>query len=935
LGESTGTFEAGILAALGQAVIVADLERRIIYWNAAAEEMFGWSAEEVLGRDVVNFTRAEEEPARDHEVWRVVSSGQTITSDYWMVRNDESRFPALATLSPLFENGRLTAIACITVDITDRYEAEEVLRRLSLVVESSVDAIVGSDIDGRITSWNAGAERLYGYSAAEAMGESMAMVVPDSSSEQYLEAVATWRDGELMELQDFAVRCRDGEIITVNVTVAPIRDASGEVIGSASIARDVTARKRLELEAEADRRRLVEAQEIAQLGSFEVDPDGTIAWSDSYRKLIGAPPDEVATIDGFLARIPPQDLADAKQGIRDAYRRGDGTFSGTYRLVMPDGDTKWVRIRTRGIFDESGRVGKVIGTGIDITERHLSEVALRDAEERFRTGFDRGSVATAIMDLDGVMTSVNPVMCSFLGRSESEILGHLAAEFAHPDDQDPPERDRVLRTDQAPFERRFWRPDGQTVWGIVNVALVRADDGAPSYLYAQVQDITERKVAEQALEHMALHDPLTGLPNRVLLQDRLEGAMARASRYGRRIAVIFGDVDRFKLVNDTLGHSAGDQLLIELARRFEHVTLVSDTVGRFGGNQFVMICEDVGELESAEAIGRRLSSVFDRPFWIGAQDLYVTVSCGIVLPGPGDTASSIFRDGDAAVNRAKELGRGRTELFDKDLLQRAARLLDLESALRHAVASQQLRLAYQPMVDLVSGRTVAVEALLRWRHPAKGEIKPSEFIPVAEQSDLIHQIGRYVIEESVEQIQQWRRDLEGAAGLWVSINLSAEQLSDDLVILCQKLADEGAAISSFGFEITESVLMSDIETAISVLLRLREMQIPVGIDDFGTGYSSLEYLKRLPVHSLKIDQSFTAGLGRTGDANDPSIVEAVIALGKALGMKACAEGVEREEQRRALEAIGCETGQGYLWSVPLSPGDFEMWFTSHHKRPAK
>ncbi|MGH9170781.1 MAG: sensor domain-containing protein [Acidimicrobiales bacterium] len=920
----TDPFEAGILAALGQAVIVADLERRVVYWNLAAEEMFGWSADEVLGHDVVNFTRAEEEPERDHDVLRALSKGETLSSDYWMVRRDGSRFPVMATLSPLFEDSKLSAIIAISVDISDRHAAEEDHRRLSLIVESSVDAIVGSDIEGRITSWNGGAERLYGYSAADVMGASIGRFVLDSSVDGFRRAVANWSQGKRIELEDFEVRCKDGHIATVNVSVAPTLDSSGKVVGSASIARDVTERKRLQLQAEADRRRLLEAQEIAQLGSFELDADGKLTWSDSYRKLIGAGPDEPATIEGFVARLPPQDRPEARQTIRQAYAARNGNFAGTYRLLTGDGETRWVRIRSRGILDESGKVVTVLGTGIDVTERHLSALALRDAEERFRTGFELGSVATAIMDLDGVMTTVNPVMCSFLGRSAGEIVGHVAAEFVHPEDQDPPERDRVLR-DQAPFERRFWRPDGATVWGLVNVALVRGEDGAPSYLYAQVQDITERKVAEEALEHMVLHDPLTGLPNRLLLQDRLEGAMARASRYGRRIAVIFGDVDKFKLVNDTLGHPAGDQLLIELARRFEELTLVSDTVGRFAGDQFVMICEDISELETAESIGRRLSSAFDRPFWVGAQDLYVTVSCGIVLPGPGATAASIFRDGDAAVHRAKELGRGRIELFDKDMLQRAARLLDLESALRHAVTNQQLRVTYQPIVNLKSGKTVAVESLVRWHHHAKGEIPPSEFIPVAEQSGLIHQIGSYVISESVRQIQDWRERLPGAATLWVSVNLSAEQLSDDLVTFCQKLLADGAEEGSFGFEITESVLMSDIDTAISVILRLRELSIPVGIDDFGTGYSSLEYLRRLPVHTLKIDQSFTSGLGRGRDADDPSIVKAVIALGKALGMEACAEGVEREEQRRALQAAGCDTGQGYLWSPPLSAADFEAW----------
>jgi EAL domain-containing protein (putative c-di-GMP-specific phosphodiesterase class I) len=263
------------------------------------------------------------------------------------------------------------------------------------------------------------------------------------------------------------------------------------------------------------------------------------------------------------------------------------------------------------------------------------------------------------------------------------------------------------------------------------------------------------------------------------------------------------------------------------------------------------------------------------------------------------------------------------------MLSRSARLLDLESALRTAVENDDLYLAYQPIVDLATGRPIAVEALCRWDHPTRGAVGPAEFIPVAEQSGLIRRIGRFVIDEAIRQIGLWRDQLPGADRLWVSINLSPAQLSSDLVTLCEQLVERDAEDGSFGFEITEGVLMADIDAAIVVLRRLRQLGIPVSIDDFGTGYSSLEYLKLLPVHSLKIDQSFVAGLGRLHDPDDPSIVQAIVALARALSMGSCAEGVETEEQRQALVALGCEMAQGYFWSRPLPPEDFERWYSTY------
>jgi PAS domain S-box-containing protein len=421
----------------------------------------------------------------------------------------------LSTITPVFQDGSLVAIASITTDLTDRREAEEAMRRLSFIVESSFDAIVGTDLEGCVTSWNGAAEQLYGYSSEEAIGNDVLDLVTSGEDGGYDDVLSRWRAGDLVELDDFPARRKNGDTVEIYVTVSPVRDASGSVIGSASIARDVTARTRLERAAEEDRRRLTEAQEVAQLGSFELDPaTGSMEWSQSYRRLLGVKADEAASVGLFLDRVHPEDREQAEADIGEAMH-ADGSFAGTFRIVRTDSEVRWLQVRTRAMKDKADNLYKVIGTAIDVTDRHRMEAARREAEERFRLGFERGAVATAIVDLDGIVTSVNPVMCGFLERPEADLVGQPAQDFVHPEDRgDPVTRGAVYNGDRLPTDQRFLHGTGKPIWGLVNVALVRSDDGTPAYYYVQVQDITERKAAEQMLEHMALHDPLTALPNR-------------------------------------------------------------------------------------------------------------------------------------------------------------------------------------------------------------------------------------------------------------------------------------------------------------------------------------------------------------------------------------------------------------------------------------
>ncbi|MGO9910843.1 MAG: putative bifunctional diguanylate cyclase/phosphodiesterase [Acidimicrobiales bacterium] len=569
-----------------------------------------------------------------------------------------------------------------------------------------------------------------------------------------------------------------------------------------------------------------------------------------------------------------------------------------------------------------GELVAVAIVAVDVSDRSFTE-------QRFRLGFEHGAVPTAMVGLDGRVLCVNSAGCEFLGQTESELVGVLATELVYEPDRDPAVAASFFagELERAAIERRFIRANGEPVWGLVNLGVVRNAEGAVQYLYVQAQDITERKEAEEALVHLSLHDSLTGLPNRALLQDRLAGALARSKRYGRSVAVVFGDLDRFQLVNDTLGHRAGDLLLIQVAQRLQQATRAADTISRFGGDEFVIICEDLDPSARPEDLGGRMTSLFQHPFRIDDQQLYATISCGVVIAGLDDTPEICLRDADAAVVLAKRRGRNRVEVFNQQLRHVATRRFDLESSLQQAIERDELSVAYQPIMDLGSGRPIAVEALLRWNQAGGHEVSPTEFIPVAEESDLILRLGDFALTSALTDLVRWRQRFPDLSKLTVAVNLSSRQLTSRLVLGCEALlAQHGLEGAALTVEVTERGVMVDVAESIRVLEQLAEQGIKVAIDDFGTGQSSLEYLRRLPANLLKIDRSFITGLG--SGPEDSAIVRAIIDLATALGMDMCAEGVETEAQVSELARLGCHLGQGYFWKRPMASASVESWFTS-------
>ena len=558
---------------------------------------------------------------------------------------------------------------------------------------------------------------------------------------------------------------------------------------------------------------------------------------------------------------------------------------------------------------------------VEITERERTEDALRESEERFRGLFEEAPVAYHEIDCEGIVLRVNRAECTLLGYEAEEILGKYTWDFIALEEREPARQAfRRKIGGEQPLEivhRTDIRRDGAPLTVEIHQSLIRDAKGAVTGMRTARVDITERERAEEQLVRNAFSDALTGLANRALLRDRLDRALKRQIRHPDYLfAVLFLDLDRFKLVNDSLGHTIGDELLRAVARRLEKCLRSQDTVARLGGDEFTMFLEDIRDETDATRVAERVYKDLRAPFQVAGHEVFTTSSIGIALSSTGYTQpEDLLRDADTAMYRAKSLGKACYSMFDTAMHERAVALLQLDHDLRRALERKEFRIHYQPIVRLENAEVTGLEALLRWEHPARGFVSPAEFIPLAEETRLIIPIGRWALEETCRQVRAWQ--LQFGADIPVNVNLSGKQLSQpDLVCQITQILEQFFLDGrSLKLEITESVIMENIESVITMLQQLKALGIQSSMDDFGTGYSSLSYLHRLPIDVLKIDRSFVSGT-RTGVEN-PEVVRTIITLARDLGIDAVAEGVGTAEQLAQLRELGCKYGQGYLFSKPL------------------
>ncbi len=590
------------------------------------------------------------------------------------------------------------------------------------------------------------------------------------------------------------------------------------------------------------------------------------------------------------------------------------------RIRRKDGSIIWIAEHARAVRSIDGKVLYFEGTVVDITQKKQTEKMLRASEEKYRTIFETTGTASIIIEEDSTLSLANSTFIQLTGYTAEDIARGLKLETIVA----PADLHLLCTTEKAglsfsktrttPLELRIQTKKG----AIKDVVVTDAVLPGSQRRVVSLLDISERKEAELMLRHQAFHDPLTNLPNRFLLMDRLQHALQRASRGSKRFAVLFLDLDRFKLINDSLGHIAGDKLLKKMAHAVSSCLRQEDTLARFGGDEFVILAEDLNDLPQPVRIARRILTCLEKPFNVNGNSIYISTSIGIVMGSPRYTrAEQIIRDADTAMYRAKALGKGCYSIFDETMHLKAVKRLDMENDLRRGIEHNELQVYYQPVMDLSRQTMVGFEALVRWLHPEQGLIPPDAFISIAEETGLVVPLGNYVMHEACRQTRRWAQQFPFRQDMVVHVNVSALQLKQKNFVreVQACLHETGLPAHCLKLEITESMLMSLEDQAVAVFMELKKLGLQIAIDDFGTGYSSLSYLHQLPVDTLKIDRSFVMEMIKNNE--NEKIVTTIISLSHVLGLNVIAEGIESAEQLTILEGMSCEYGQGYHFSKPL------------------
>jgi diguanylate cyclase (GGDEF)-like protein/PAS domain S-box-containing protein len=681
------------------------------------------------------------------------------------------------------------------------------------------------------------------------------------------------------------------------------------------------------LSAEARHRRLIERiPAVVYIDERETaeSPRSRLTYvSPQALQLLSYTPDELMSDpELWYERVHPEDLAQIAAAENDHFRTGIPLHQ-TFRIRDKDGREIWVRDEATLHRLPDGRL-ESHGVVMDVTAQTEAEEAVRASEEQQRRIIDTASSAYVAIDGEGGVTDWNERATETFGWSREEAIGQQLSDLIIPPGQRAAHESGLRRfnaTGSGPLigrrvevtamergGRHF--PVELTIWPV----RVR---GAKHYS-ALIHDITERRRLEDELRHQAFHDSLTGLANRALFADRLEHALRR--RETGEVGVIFFDVDDFKLVNDGLGHASGDGLLIEVARRLGELVRAGDTAARLGGDEFAVLLEHTTH-EEATRVADRIIAAFVPSFEIASHRITAHSSIGIAVGHAGSEAASVLREADAAMYTAKHRGKGVWQVYDPSMAGDGLLEIELRADLKSAIEQGQLSVAYQPIVELATRRTVGVEALARWHHPTRGDVEPSQFIPLAEAADLIVPLGRWILEEACRTVQGWRASAEGPDDLRLSVNISPRQLLHGSIIehVQTALADSGLEPADLTLEITEGVLVEEAGASLAALEGLKALGVRIAIDDFGTGYSSLSYLSRLPIDVLKIDRSFVADIGTSRQA--AALVRSIVKIGQTLHLETVAEGVETEEQLDRLVRLGAKLGQGYLFARPLAAAD--------------
>lgn len=808
-------------------------------------------------------------------------------------------------------------------EITERKRAENALKeseaRYRQLFENANDIIYIHDLDGNYISINQAGERIFGYSRDEALSLNMSSVVAPEHKElvklQLDKKIAGHADQTVYEVD--CIR-KDGTRATLEVNSSVIVQ-NGVAVAVQGIARDITERRHAEQALKHSEARFRDLFENANDLIYTHDLEGNFTSLNRAGEIITGYTREEAIRMNISEVVAPEFLDMARTMT---HRKLEGEIPGTYEIeiIARSGERVVLEISTRLIVIDGLPIG-VQGIGRDITQRRNAEISLHKALSLLSSTFESTADGIVVMSLDREIVTCNQKFIEMWGIDHSVIdekngekLIELIAEQIENSDQFRQQLGEVYLDPEAVATEILELKDGRI---FERYSQPQYLEGRPVGRVACFRDITERMRAEEQLRRYALHDTLTDLPNRAAFMDHLRQAVDRAgnSEYSK-FAVLFLDLDRFKVINDSLGHAVGDKLLIAIAARLKSCVRPGDVVARLGGDEFTILLNRSGDVDEVVGVAERLQSRISEPFKIDNYEVFTTASIGIIVSGNVPRqAEEYLRDADAAMYRAKESGKARHEIFDREMHVRNMNLLRVETDLRHAVDRGEFEVLYQPIVDIKTGSVTEFEALIRWRHPVHGLVGPNEFVHVAEETGLIIQIGKWIIEESCRQITEWGRRF--GVKLSVSVNLSAKQLMHPNLTaqVSEILTETALEPRQLKLEVTESTVMEHSDRSLKILNELDRLGVNLSTDDFGTGYSSLSYLQRFPFERLKIDRSFIGAMDT--DEKSAAIVKTILMLGENLGIEVVAEGIETVTQLEKLRSLGCATGQGYLFSKPI------------------
>ena len=805
--------------------------------------------------------------------------------------------------------------------------SELLLSHLSSIVANSGDAIISKDLDSIVTGWNQGAENIFGYTADEMLGNPIQILFPDDRMNEETFILDRIKNGESVSHFETVRKHRDGHLINVSVTISPIRNASGVIVGASKIARDISDRVRL-ASASQQLELIVQSSDDAIIGKTL---HGLVtSWNAGAERMFGYTSSEM--VGAHIDRIIPPERKIEEALILERLRNGHAIDHFETIRLHKNGVEVYISVTISPIRDQSGQIIGASKIARDITQKRAAEQHLRLTSSVF-THTNEGIVIT---DAHGKILDVNDAFVRITGFDKSEVLGKLPLMFRS-GRQGPEVVDALLNNlklqDHCQGEVWSRRKDGEAYAGLLTISTVRDATGTVQNYVGIFADITALKLQQDRLEHVAHFDPLTDLPNRVLLTDRLNHAIAMARRNSHSIGILYLDLDGFKKVNDAHGHDVGDDLLVELAKRMKGALRSVDTIARMGGDEFVAILEDVQSTVLCVDLAQRVLQACAAPVEINAIPLQVSASIGVTLfPQDESDAEQLLRHADQAMYEAKQAGKNRYQLFDTvrhaEVRSRGEQLDLIANGLRE----RQFLLHYQPKVNMRTGTVIGAEALVRWEHPVLGLLSPAAFLPAIEGHHLSDALCEFVMLSALDQATQWARS---GLSLVVSVNVGARQLQQ--TEFPERLARYLAMFPEvqphdFELEVLETSDLQDITGVTDIMQRCRRLGVRFAVDDFGTGYSSLTYLKRLPAGVLKIDQSFVRDM--LDDHEDLAIVQGVIGLAEAFHRDVLAEGVETVAHGVKLLEMGCELAQGYGISRPMPPERMAAWISQWKPHPS-